>query len=135
MLRCPALSIRNHHALAYNLVNCVRTLALPEAGAQWSLTSLWEKLVKIRAKVVRHVRYAVFQVVEAVVPTSGRSGRSRRGSTLLPVGHVPGHVALSAVPGCVTQQPSQGHGDSCCEGEHIECVHIADHRGLALDFV
>jgi hypothetical protein len=39
-------------------------LALPEAVAQWSLTSLREKLVKIGAKVVRHARYAVFQMAE-----------------------------------------------------------------------
>ena len=32
------------HALAYNLANFMRTLALPEAVAQWSLTSLREKL-------------------------------------------------------------------------------------------
>ncbi len=34
------------HALAYNLGNFMRTLALPEAVKQWSLTSLKEKLVK-----------------------------------------------------------------------------------------
>jgi hypothetical protein len=37
------------HALAYNLANFMRTLALPEAVKQWSLTSLREKLVKIGA--------------------------------------------------------------------------------------
>ena len=56
------------HALAYNLANFMRTLALPEAVAQWSLTSLREKLVKIGAKVVRHARYAVFQMAEVAVP-------------------------------------------------------------------
>jgi len=45
-----------------------RTLALPEAVAQWSLTSLREKLIKIGAKVVRHARYAVFQMAEVAVP-------------------------------------------------------------------
>ena len=55
-------------ALAYNLANFMRTLALPEAVAQWSLTSLREKLVKIGAKVVRHARYAVFQMAEVAVP-------------------------------------------------------------------
>jgi Transposase DDE domain group 1 len=34
------------HALAYNLANFMRTLALPEAVKQWSLTSLREKLVR-----------------------------------------------------------------------------------------
>jgi hypothetical protein len=56
------------HALAYNLANFMRTLALPEAVAQWSLTSLREKLVKIGAKVVHHARYAVFQMAEVAVP-------------------------------------------------------------------
>jgi hypothetical protein len=56
------------HALAYNLANFMRTLALPEAVAQWSLTSLREKLVKIGAKIVRHARYAIFQMAEVAVP-------------------------------------------------------------------
>ncbi len=56
------------HALAYNLANFMRTLALPEAVAQWSLISLREKLIKIGAKVVRHARYAVFQMAEVAVP-------------------------------------------------------------------
>jgi hypothetical protein len=56
------------HALAYNLANFMRTLALPEAVRQWSLTSLREKLVKIGAKVVRHGRYVIFQMAEVAVP-------------------------------------------------------------------
>ena len=56
------------HALAYNLANFMRTLALPEAVAQWSLISLREKLIKIGAKVLRHARYAVFQMAEVAVP-------------------------------------------------------------------
>ena len=56
------------HALAYNLGNFMRTLALPEAVKQWSLTSLREKLVKIGAKVVRHGRYIMFQMAEVAVP-------------------------------------------------------------------
>jgi hypothetical protein len=56
------------HALAYNLANFMRALALPEAVAQWSLTSLQEKLIKIGAKVVRHARYGVFQMAEVAVP-------------------------------------------------------------------
>ena len=54
--------------LAYNLANFMRTLALPEAIKQWSLTSLREKLVKIGAKVVRHGRYVIFQMAEVAVP-------------------------------------------------------------------
>jgi hypothetical protein len=56
------------HALAYNLANFMRTLALPEAIKQWSLTSLKEKLIKIGAKVVRHGRYVIFQMAEVAVP-------------------------------------------------------------------
>ena len=56
------------HALAYNLANFMRTLAMPEAIKQWSLTSLREKLIKIGAKVVRHGRYVIFQMAEVAVP-------------------------------------------------------------------
>ncbi len=60
------------HALAYNLGNFLRTLALPEAVAHWSLTTLREKLIKIGAKigakVVRHGRYITFQMAEVAIP-------------------------------------------------------------------
>ena len=56
------------HALAYNLGNVMRTLALPDAVEDWSLTSLREKLIKIGAKIVRHGRYVTFQMAEVVVP-------------------------------------------------------------------
>ena len=56
------------HALAYNLANFLRTLALPGEVAQWSLTSLREKVVKIGAKVAAHGRYLVFQMAEVAVP-------------------------------------------------------------------
>jgi hypothetical protein len=56
------------HALAYNLANFMRTLALPEQVEGWSLTTIREKLVKIGAKVVRHAGYAVFPMAEMAVP-------------------------------------------------------------------
>ena len=56
------------HALAYNLGNFMRTLALPDAVEQWSLTSLREKHIKIGAKIVRHGRYVTFQMAEVVIP-------------------------------------------------------------------
>ena len=56
------------HALAYNLGNFMRTLVLPDAVEQWSLTTLREKLVKIGAKIVRHGRYIVFQMAEVAIP-------------------------------------------------------------------
>jgi hypothetical protein len=55
------------HALAYNLANFMRTLAMPKAAEPWSLTSLREKLVKIGAKVVSHGRYVTFQLAEVAV--------------------------------------------------------------------
>ncbi len=56
------------HALAYNLGNFMRTLAIPETAEPWSLTSLREKLIKIGAKVVSHGRYVTFQMAEVAVP-------------------------------------------------------------------
>ena len=55
------------HALAYNLGNFLRTLALPDGVGHWSLTTLREKLIKIGAKVVRHSRYITFQMAEVAV--------------------------------------------------------------------
>jgi hypothetical protein len=56
------------HALAYNLANFMRMLAMPKTAEPWSLTSLREKLVKIGAKVVSHGRYVTFQMAEIAVP-------------------------------------------------------------------
>ena len=56
------------HALAYNLANFLRTLALPDSVERWSLTSLREKVVKIGAKVIAHARYTIFQMAEVAVP-------------------------------------------------------------------
>jgi len=55
-------------ALAYNLGNFLRRLALPHKVKHWSLTTLREKLIKIGAKVVRHSRYVTFQLAEVAVP-------------------------------------------------------------------
>ena len=56
------------HALAYNLANFMRTLALPKEIEHWSLTTLREKLIKIGGKVVAHSRYVTFQLAEVAVP-------------------------------------------------------------------
>ncbi len=58
------------HALAYNLANFLRTLALPDEVAQWSMTTLRERLVKIGARIVRHGRSITFQMAEIMVPRS-----------------------------------------------------------------
>ena len=52
----------------YNLDNFLRTLALPAEVAQWSMTTLRERLVKIGAKIVRHGRSIAFQMAEVAVP-------------------------------------------------------------------
>ena len=72
--RLSCRSLRNNavrlqlHALAYNLGNFMRTLALPDAVEQWSLTTLREKLVKIGAKVVSHGRYVTFPIGRGCSP-------------------------------------------------------------------
>jgi len=55
-------------ALAYNLGNFLRTLALPRKVSHWTLTTLREKLIKIGAKVVRHAKYVTFQMAEVAIP-------------------------------------------------------------------
>ena len=56
------------HALAYDLGNFLRTLAMPKTAKPWSLISLREKLIKIGAKVISHGRYVTFQMAEVAVP-------------------------------------------------------------------
>ena len=72
------------HALAYNLANFMRTLALPEEVEHWSLTTLREKLVKIGARIVRHGRDVVFQLAEVAVPHSLFASILRRIDDLRP---------------------------------------------------
>ena len=45
----------------------LRCIELPEAMADWSLTSLQLKLIKIGARVVRHARAITFQLAEVAV--------------------------------------------------------------------
>ena len=54
-------------ALAYNLGNFLRRLALPRPMKHWTMTTLLEKLIKIGAKVVVHSRYVFFQMAEVTV--------------------------------------------------------------------
>jgi hypothetical protein len=54
-------------ALAYNLGNFLRRLALPKRVKQWSLRTLRVKLIKIGAKVIKHARYVTFQMAEVMV--------------------------------------------------------------------
>jgi len=55
------------HALAYNLANFLRTLALPDEVKHWSLTTPRDRLIKMGAKIVRHGRSITFQMAEVMV--------------------------------------------------------------------
>ena len=55
------------HALANNLANFLRTLALPGEVEHWSMTTLRDRLVKIGARIVRHGRSTTFQMAEVIV--------------------------------------------------------------------
>jgi hypothetical protein len=56
--------------LAYNLATFLRCIELPEVMADWSLTSLQLKLIKMGARVVRHARAITFQLAEVAVTGS-----------------------------------------------------------------
>ena len=56
------------HVLAYNLANFLRTLVLPTSIADWSLTSLRDRMIKIGAKAIRHARSITLQLAEVAVP-------------------------------------------------------------------
>ena len=62
------------HALAYNLANFLRTIVTPEAIKSCSLTSPRERLIKTGARLVKHARYAVFQMAKAGLPRFVFSG-------------------------------------------------------------
>ena len=57
-------------ALAYNLGNFLRRLALPASVKHWTLTTLRDKLIKIGCKVVHHASRVVFQLAEVAIPRS-----------------------------------------------------------------
>jgi hypothetical protein len=54
-------------ALAYNLGNFFRQVALPKSVRHWTMTTLREKVIKIGAKVVSNARYVIFQMAEVAV--------------------------------------------------------------------
>src|SRR5919205_963097 len=58
------------HALAYNLGNFLRTLALPDEVKQRSMATPRDRLVKIGARIVRHARSVTFQMAEVAVSRS-----------------------------------------------------------------
>ncbi len=56
------------HALAYDLANFLRTVALPDEVKQWLLTTLRNRQVRICARIVRHGQSVIFQMAEVAVP-------------------------------------------------------------------
>ncbi len=60
-------SIESGSALACNLANLMRTLALPVPVARWSLTGLRENPVKIGAKIAAPSRYVICQMAEVAM--------------------------------------------------------------------
>ncbi len=77
-------------ALAYNLRNFLRRLALPKPIRQWSMTTLRGKLSKIGAKVVCHARYTIFQMAEVAV------SRELFGAILVRIGRIGAGIADTA---------------------------------------
>jgi hypothetical protein len=77
-------------ALAYNLGNFLRRVALPRSVSHWSLTTLRDKLIKIGAKVVSSARYVTFQMAEVAIPRMLFSTILRRIRRLMSPLPVPG---------------------------------------------
>jgi hypothetical protein len=73
---------RRRHAIACNLANFRRSLALPEPDRAGSLTTLREKLVG--ARIVRLDRYAVIQLAEVAVRRALFAEILRRNDGLTP---------------------------------------------------
>ena len=71
-------------ALAYNLGNLLRRLALPRSVAHWSLRTLQTRVIKIGAKVVRHARYTCFQMAEVSLSSNLFAAILRRIRRLMP---------------------------------------------------
>jgi hypothetical protein len=95
-------------ALAYDLANFLRTLALPDAVAQWSLTTLREKLVKVGARLVRHGRHVTFQLAEVAVP------RALFAEILRRIDRLRG-PPVAAWPERTTERPAP-RGEPCARG-------------------
>ena len=71
--------------IAYKLGNLWRRLALPLRVGNWSLTSLQQRLVKTRGRLVKHARYYWLFLAE------GHLNRRRFGAML-------GRIALLPIP-------------------------------------
>jgi hypothetical protein len=65
---CCRQGVTDGVALAYNLGNFLRRLALPGSVKHRPLTTLREKLIKIAAEVVTHARHVFSEMAEEAVP-------------------------------------------------------------------
>jgi hypothetical protein len=70
--------------LAYNLGNLWRRLTVPAGIEDWSLTSLHQRLVKTRWRLVKHVRYYWLMLAEGHL-TRGRFTAMLHRIALLPL--------------------------------------------------
>jgi hypothetical protein len=52
-------------AIAYNLGNLLRRLALPLTIQSWTLTSRQRRLFKTGGRLIRHARYFILQLAES----------------------------------------------------------------------
>jgi Transposase DDE domain group 1 len=68
--------------IAYNLGNLWRRLALPAAVANWSLTSLQQRLVKTGGRLIKHARYYWLLLAESHLTRRLFGGMLRRIVTL-----------------------------------------------------
>jgi hypothetical protein len=91
------------HALAYNLGNFLRTLALPQAVEHWLLTTLRTQLIKIGPKVVRHGRYVTFQLAEMAIRRALFAGFLHLIDRLRPAPLPPWRVSIWKQPGLPTE--------------------------------
>jgi hypothetical protein len=97
------------HALAYNLANFLRTLALPPEIAQWSMSTLRERLVKIGAKIVRHGRSITFQMAEVMCPARAvpADTRCHRGASPVAAGSKLSAAAVTGRADCQQRTASR----------------------------
>jgi Transposase DDE domain group 1 len=68
--------------IAYNLGNLWRRLALPAGVANWSLTSLQQRLVKTGGHLIKHARYYWLLLAESHLTRRLFGGMLRRIVTL-----------------------------------------------------
>ena len=54
--------------LAHNLGSFLGRIVLPPEMGRWSLTALRQRLVEIGARLIRHARRLILQMVEVAIP-------------------------------------------------------------------